>query len=179
MSLLCPIQIVSDPEQANLPYVLWVAAFNTTFLLGYLLIDTYFFHIKPPPSFPYAGTSQTFDLDRASVVPVPTNSRVAQDAGEPYSVNGHTSDGAITWSATLSPTFPLTRRVTSHHPQSQDVTCQVSEIYYEGEIETWRRAPQLLEAINRNGLVVFLVVSPLAQFVSAITNRLRTIAGVG
>jgi phosphatidylinositol glycan class W len=27
-------------NQANLPYVLWVAAFNSTFLLGYLIIET-------------------------------------------------------------------------------------------------------------------------------------------
>lgn len=32
--------------QANLPYVLWTAAYNTTFLLGYLTIEILFF----PPS---------------------------------------------------------------------------------------------------------------------------------
>ncbi|KAF8336428.1 GWT1-domain-containing protein [Cantharellus anzutake] len=82
---------------ANLPYVLWVAAFNTTVLLGYLLIDTHFFHVKPPPSFPYAGTSQTFESD---------------DTG----------------------------------------------------IE--RKAPELLEAINRNGLVVFLLANMLTGVVN-------------
>lgn len=34
--------------QANLPYVLWTAAFNTLFLLGYLSIERYFF----PPDRP-------------------------------------------------------------------------------------------------------------------------------
>lgn len=30
-------------EQANLPYVLWVAAFNTSFILAYFLLDLFFF----------------------------------------------------------------------------------------------------------------------------------------
>jgi phosphatidylinositol glycan class W len=30
-------------QQANLPYVLWVAAYNTTFLFGYLLIEIFLF----------------------------------------------------------------------------------------------------------------------------------------
>ena len=34
--------------QANLLYVLWVAAFNITFILGYLLLEMYFF---PSPTF--------------------------------------------------------------------------------------------------------------------------------
>lgn len=33
--------------QANLSYVLWVAAFNTSFILGYIVIDMIFF---PPPT---------------------------------------------------------------------------------------------------------------------------------
>ncbi|KDQ09526.1 hypothetical protein BOTBODRAFT_117080 [Botryobasidium botryosum FD-172 SS1] len=35
---------------ANLPYVLWVVAFNTLFLLGYLLVDNAF---SPPPYLPH------------------------------------------------------------------------------------------------------------------------------
>jgi glucosaminylphosphatidylinositol acyltransferase len=33
---------------ANLPYVLWVIAYNTTFLLGYLLIQILFFGLNTP-----------------------------------------------------------------------------------------------------------------------------------
>lgn len=29
--------------QVNFPYIVWVAAFNTSFLLGYLLLDLLFF----------------------------------------------------------------------------------------------------------------------------------------
>ena len=93
-------------------------------------------------------------------MPVPPNSQVAQDAGKPYSLNGHTRDGAIAWSASLSPILSPTRRVSSHPPPSvNDTASQASESHYEEEIESWR-APELLEVINRNGLVVFLLVSP-------------------
>jgi phosphatidylinositol glycan class W len=36
--------------QANLPYVLWIVAYNTTFLIGYLFIQILFF---PSPNTPY------------------------------------------------------------------------------------------------------------------------------
>ncbi|KAJ7641759.1 GWT1-domain-containing protein [Roridomyces roridus] len=41
-------------QTANLPYALWIAAFNTSFILGYLTLDMVFFpglpHKKPKPS---------------------------------------------------------------------------------------------------------------------------------
>ena len=36
--------------KANLPYVLWTVAYNTAFLLGYLVVQTIFF---PAPNTPY------------------------------------------------------------------------------------------------------------------------------
>ncbi len=36
--------------QANLPYMLWVAAYNTTFLLSYLVIELLFSPDRPVPS---------------------------------------------------------------------------------------------------------------------------------
>lgn len=37
-------------SQANLPYVLWVAAYNSTFLLGYLLVESLV--LPPHPASP-------------------------------------------------------------------------------------------------------------------------------
>lgn len=83
----------------NLPYILWVAAFNSSFLLGYLLVDLYF----SPPS-------------------------TALDARpDPRS----------------SPSSPV------HRPRS--------DVRDEGS-----GAPALLEALNKNGLAIFLLVGGIA-----------------
>lgn len=37
-------------KKANLPYILWIAAFNTSFFLGYLLLLDIFFFPHPRPS---------------------------------------------------------------------------------------------------------------------------------
>jgi len=42
---------------ANLPYVLWVAAYNTSFILGYLLLDLFFFP-SPLSKSAYSSTSK-------------------------------------------------------------------------------------------------------------------------
>jgi phosphatidylinositol glycan class W len=44
-------------KQANLPYVLWVAAYNTSFILGYLLLDLFFFP-SPLSKSAYSSTSK-------------------------------------------------------------------------------------------------------------------------
>ena len=81
--------------QVNLPYIAWVAAYNTSFILGYLLLDLYFF---PSP------------LSRSM----------------------------------YSPTSKLKVQDTSRLPTLQQ--------------ERPQTAPPLLEAINRNGLALFLLV---------------------
>jgi glucosaminylphosphatidylinositol acyltransferase len=80
----------------NLPYILWVAAFNTTFIFGYLFLDIFFF----PSSLSNPEVS-------------PDNSNILRDQHSP----------------------PLTGN-----------------------------PPALLEAINRNGLVLFILVSHLSSF---------------
>lgn len=79
--------------QVNLQYVLWVAAYNTSFLLGYLLLDLLFF---------------SSPLSRSMYSP------------------------------------------TSHLKVRPDASTSV--------VRPVRSAPALLEATNRNGLVLFLLV---------------------
>ena len=43
-----PIKPVDDVRKANLPYVAWVAAYNTSFLLGYLVIEINLFPSPAP-----------------------------------------------------------------------------------------------------------------------------------
>lgn len=85
----------SHCSKVNMPYIFWVAAFNTTFILGYLVLDLLFF----PSKSVYSPTSK---------LKVP---------------------GAMT-----------------------------GQVGAQAEQE---RPPSLLEAINRNGLVLFLVVCAL------------------
>ena len=89
-------------SQVNLPYILWVAAFNTSFLLGYLLLDLVFFS-SPLSRSVYSPTS------KLKVQPDPVLLNYGRRDGRP-------SDGTP-------------------------------------------GAPALFEAINRNGLVFFLLVS--------------------
>ena len=81
--------------QANLPYILWIVAFNTSFILGFYLIDMIFF---------------------------PTRTSKLKD-----------------------PLDPLGKRILQEDPTAS----------------TSNSAPALLEAINKNGLVIFLIVSSL------------------
>ncbi|ETW77608.1 hypothetical protein HETIRDRAFT_480289 [Heterobasidion irregulare TC 32-1] len=83
-------------RMVNLPYIAWVAAYNTSFILGYLLLDLYFF---PSP------------LSRSM----------------------------------YSPTSKLKMQDTSRLPTLQQ--------------ERPQTAPPLLEAINRNGLALFLLAN--------------------
>ena len=95
-------------RMANLPYVVWVAAFNTTFLTGYLVLDLAFF-ASPLSRSVYSPYS------KLKVHP-------AQD------VRGRAGRG------------------------SGEATA--------GMDAGGGSAPPLLEAINKNGLVLFLLVSP-------------------
>ncbi|KAI0062497.1 GWT1-domain-containing protein [Artomyces pyxidatus] len=80
----------------NLPYIFWVAAYNTSFILGYLLLDLYFF-------------------------PSPLSKSV------------------------YSPTSKLKVHADASHLLNQQQEVQ--------------SAPALLEAINRNGLAIFLLAN--------------------
>lgn len=43
MPIVCFVHVsFTTLQQVNLPYILWVTAYNTTFVLGYLLLDIYF-----------------------------------------------------------------------------------------------------------------------------------------
>ncbi|KDQ51682.1 hypothetical protein JAAARDRAFT_163439 [Jaapia argillacea MUCL 33604] len=92
----------------NLPYILWVAAYNTTFLLGYLLLDLFFFP-SPLSKSTYSPTSK---------LKVPKDSARLDAVG------------------------------TDHL------------------IKQLPKAPALLEAINKNGLALFL----LANVATGLTN---------
>lgn len=92
--------------QVNLPYVAWICAFNTTVILGYLLLDLVFFP-SPLSKSIYSPTS------KLKVQPDPT--------------------------------------LLNHGRRN-----------YRGGDDTATAAP-LLEAINKNGLVFFLLVRPSAH----------------
>ncbi|KAH8112762.1 GWT1-domain-containing protein [Phellopilus nigrolimitatus] len=89
---------------ANLPYVIWVAAYNTSFIMGYLLLD-----MLASPS-------------------------LAEKANQSY----------ISTSARLQPS------------SSTESTYTSAKF---GKSKSQSKAPALLEAININGLALFLLVS--------------------
>ena len=91
--LLTPYKL-SFSIQANLPYILWIVAFNTSFILAFYLLDMIFF---------------------------PTRISKLKD-----------------------PSDPSGKRILQEDPTTS----------------TPKSAPVLLEAINKNGLVIFLLVSP-------------------
>ncbi|EJD01801.1 GWT1-domain-containing protein [Fomitiporia mediterranea MF3/22] len=89
---------------ANLPYVIWIAAFNTSFIMFYLLLD------KLRPS-----TSQSNHISRNTLHPT-------SSAHDSY--------------------FPS------------------------DDMKSSRKAPALLEAINRNGLALFLLANVLTGLIN-------------
>ncbi|EPQ50545.1 GWT1-domain-containing protein [Gloeophyllum trabeum ATCC 11539] len=101
----------------NLPYILWVAAYNTTFLLGYLVLELIFF----PSPFSKSVYSPTSKL------------KVQADTAVAAS-----SDSAV--------------------PSANPV----------------RKAPELLEAVNRNGLVLFLLANLLTGAVNLAVRTMYT-----
>jgi len=56
---------------ANLPYILWISAFNTSFILGYLLLDLYFFP-SPLSKSVYSPTSKLKVHADSSNLPIET-----------------------------------------------------------------------------------------------------------
>ncbi|KAK7680315.1 hypothetical protein QCA50_016555 [Cerrena zonata] len=105
----------------NLQYITWCSAFNTTFLLGYLLLDLIFF---PSP----LSKSIYSPVSGLKVIPMP-----APSLSEPTPPGARGRDGRSGGSS-VNP--------------SPSVTVG----------EGVGGAPKLLSAINRNGLVLFLVV---------------------
>ena len=100
---------------ANLPYVVWTAAFNTTFLTGYLVLDLVFF---PSP----LSKSVYSPHSKLKVHPAP-DVLGARGRAERAGKGGGAGAGVGVGAAS---------------------------------------APVLLEAINKNGLVLFLLVRPFA-----------------
>lgn len=160
-------------SQANLPYVAWVAAYNTSFILGYLLLDLYFF---PSPMLKsiYSPTS-----------------KLKQHGPSHNSPNFHIP-GTPVASGYQRPTSPIPApQTTTPRPRyaRQDSEGRLSVEEYPQPVlvgggmrggmvggggrkgglrrMAWGQvqvgAPTLLEAINRNGLAVFLLVSPYSR----------------
>lgn len=109
--------------QANLPYVLWTAAFNTTFILGYLVVQL------------------TFPVPPSTITPTAVPS--AGNSG----------------SKIPGPIPPITQP--GLHPASQPAPAHT---------HASRRSsvPPLLEAANKNALVIFLVVRPTLNSLSPV-----------
>lgn len=93
--------------QVNLPYVFWIAAYNVSFVLGYLSLDLAFF---------------ASPLSRSTYSPY---SKLKVHPPDPAALRGRTHT----------------------HKDARGP----------GDAG----APALLEAVNKNGLVLFLLVSPL------------------
>lgn len=106
-----PTNFFFPSMQANLPYVLWIVAFNTSFILAFYFLDMIFFP---------ARISKVRD-----------------------------------------PSDPSGKRILQEDPTAS----------------TSNSAPALLEAINRNGLATFLVVSPLPSINLPINLRSSLYSG--
>lgn len=144
--------------QTNLPYILWIAGFNTSFLLGYLLLDLYFFP-SPLVKSHYDPTSKLkhkVPASSAVVHQLPTEKALATSASSSAPSAAHYSDA------------PAAMTMRSLPPISTDEARSRREYEEESRQEEWRVhqrqmmhlncSPPLLEAINKNSLVIFLVV---------------------
>lgn len=123
----------------NLPYVLWIAAYNTSFVLGYLLVEMHFFpgpvsrraHAAPQGG-PLAEAHTQTQTAYALVPPLLARAR-----------EGLSEKGGLR----RTPSGYAKLEVPTHHAEEGAA----------GEV-TAAGPPVLLEAVNRNGLVLFLVV---------------------
>lgn len=82
--LVGPIIWSSSPDiqrlgQANLPYILWVAAFNTSFILAYFLLDLFFFP-SPLSKSIYSPTSKLKVPKGSRKFPTETQTPLLKDA---------------------------------------------------------------------------------------------------
>ncbi|KAI0748577.1 GWT1-domain-containing protein [Daedaleopsis nitida] len=103
-------------RMANLQYVVWIAAYNSTFLLGYLVLDLAFF---PSP----LSTSVYSPTSKLKVHPDPDLLKDARHLAGPAAAVGRERGGA--------------------NPG----------------VDFGSSAPPLLDAINKNGLVLFLLAN--------------------
>ena len=120
-----------DVGQVNLPYIAWVAAYNTTVLLCYFLLDLAFF---PTP------------LSKSTYAPV-SGLKVIRRPN-----NSHEQDSDSTSTSTRtspSPSMSLHRAHASGLPSGT-----MTPVTGPSPMP----APALLEAINRNSLAIFLLV---------------------
>ena len=116
--------------QVSLPYIMWVAAYNTTVLLCYFLLDLAFF---PTP----LSKSTYSPVSGLKVVRRPNNS------------SDNDSDSTSTLSSPSS-SMPL------HRTHASGLSPRMTTTRMAGPSPM--PAPHLLEAINRNSLAIFLLV---------------------
>lgn len=162
-------------RQANLPYVAWVAAYNTSFILGYLLLDLYFFP-SPMLKSRYSPTSKLKQHGPPLTRSPSQNMPNYNAPGSPVTSSYQRPSSPVPMAAMPRPRYAR-----------QDNEGRLSADEYSqplpmggigggggGGVGVGRRgglrrmgwgqvqvgAPALLEAINRNGLAVFLIVSP-------------------
>lgn len=177
-----------------MPYVLWIAAYNTSFLLGYLILDTVFFHVPEPDKFPYNVKKRKSSSASRTGVPrdtspvrrsdrgphaSPTEAAVAAASSSSYPgspiLSADLDDQTLPTPSSQSPGNRLKRSTSKRAAYgegragtySSDPTPSYSypnQTYGDFDqpvqsVSQTRRAPELLEAINKNGLSIFLLVS--------------------
>ncbi|KAF8259747.1 GWT1-domain-containing protein [Lactarius quietus] len=116
----------------NLPYILWVAAYNTTFLLCYMLLDLAFF---PTP----LAKSTYSPVSGLKVVRRPSDFHKSDDDADDDDNGAMDSASPHTQPYRAPPATKITITTTSG-PRPMP-------------------APPLLEAVNRNALAVFLLAN--------------------
>ena len=180
-----------------MPYVLWITAFNTTFLLGYLLLDALFYSApnprkerrdKIPRSDTFVSTrvSSMDGVTAAGDASVPDRNAkssvlaiaTASSLNPSLANGGNTSPSGSKFYLADDPLSPTTfsapvlrsnstsrarapKRTYSHRAHDSEDEASTSPISSFPRPSRPRRAPELLEAINKNGLAVFLLVRSL------------------
>ncbi|THV06260.1 hypothetical protein K435DRAFT_25292 [Dendrothele bispora CBS 962.96] len=149
----------------NLPYIFWICAYNVSFILGYLLLDMLFYPVQErkqkktkasPPASPTLTTFQPLSPS-ASVNPRPSSplSSLHPVSPTPRPVSPLLPPRSPSFRPS-SPTWP------DHSHHSVGPRSGSSSISYNVE----DIPPPLLEAINKNGLLLFLVANLLTGVVN-------------